>query len=106
MKLTNLANQRVIISRMVAVSGANKILSTVTAAFGTLQPVQNEKVQMVAGVTGKAYVIFVDGDIDIKEGDQLKDEDGNIYTVVHGGVTRWQHGSMDYKEVVLRRSTS
>lgn len=106
MKLTHLANQRVIISRMVAVTGNNKILSTVTAALVNLQPAQNEKQQMHPGVTGKLYKIFTDGDIDFQEGDQIKDEDGNIYTVRHGGVTRWRHGAMDYKEVLLTRSTS
>lgn len=106
MKLTNLANQRVIISRMVAVSGANKILSTVTAALGTLQPISAEKQQMFPGVTGKLYKIFVEGDTDVQEGDQIKDEDGNIYTVRHGGVTKWQHGAHDFIEVLLTRSTS
>lgn len=106
MKLTTLANQRVIISRMVAVSGAQEMLSTVTAAFGHLQPAQGEKGQFVPGVTGKLYKIFLDGDVDILEGDQLKDEDENIYTVKHGGVTRWRHGAMDYMEVYIARSTS
>lgn len=106
MKLTALHNQRVIISRLAAVSGsASKLaLSTVTAAFGHLQPVAAEKVQLVDGVPGKTYRIFVDNDIDIQEGDQLKDESNNVYTVKKGGVTKWQHGAMDYQEVLIIRS--
>lgn len=106
MKLTHLSNQRVIISRLTAVSGtSNRLaLSTVTAAFGHLQPVANEKVQLVSGIPGKTYLIFVDGDIDIQEGDQLKDEAANVYTVKKGGVTKWVHGAMDYQEVLLIRS--
>lgn len=106
MKLTHLFNQRVIISRLVPVSGTSSrlALSTVTASFGHLQPVANEKVQQVDGVPGKTYRIFMAGDEDIQESDQLKDEAGNIYTVKKGGVTQWTHGAMDYKEVLIIRS--
>src|SRR3990167_2316334 len=106
MKLTSLANQRVIQSRLQAVSGGgNKLeMSTVTACLVHLQPVAAEKVLLVQGVPGKTYRIFAEGDIDIQEGDQLKDEDQNIYTVKKGGVTKWQHGAMDYQEVIIIRS--
>lgn len=106
MKLQQLANQRVIITRMMAVGGSrsNLALSTVTAAFGHLQPVSAEKVGLINGVFGKSYKIFVDSDVDIKEMDQLRDEESNIYTVRKGGVTRWQHGAMDYKEVIIERT--
>lgn len=106
MKLTHLSNMRIIISRLQPVSGSSSrlALSTVTAAFGHLQPVATEKVQLVNGVPGKTYRIFVDGDIDIQEGDQLKDEDGKIYTAKSGAVTRWRHGVMDYKEIILIQS--
>jgi len=104
MKLTHLHNQRVIVSRLLPVGGSSTrlALSTVTAAFGHLQPVAPEKVQLVAGVPGKTFRIFVDGDLDIQEGDQLKDENNQIYTVRKGGVTRWQQGAMDYKEVLIQ----
>lgn len=106
MKLTHLANQRVVISRLQAVTGTSDRLtySTVTAALGALQAVTGHKLQSVQGVPGKTYRVFLDGDIDIQEADQLKDEDGNIYTVKKGGSTRWQHGAMDYKEVLLEQS--
>jgi len=103
MKLTHLSNMKIVISRLQAVSGtADRLaLSTVTAAYGHLQPVAREKIQLVEGIPGKTYYIFVDGDIDIKENDQLKDEDGNIYTVKRGGVTKWMHGAMDYQEILI-----
>lgn len=105
MKLQHLANQRIVVSRLMAVGSNNKLaLSTVTASFGHLQPVANEKVQLVDGVPGKTYLIFVDGDLDIQEGDQLKDESSNVYTVKKGGVTRWKHGAMDFQEVLIIRS--
>jgi hypothetical protein len=105
MKLTHLSNQRIIISRLYPVTGSNKLaMSTVTAALVHLQPVGVEKVQLVGGVPGKTYRIFADGDIDLKEDDQLKDETNNLYTVKKGGVTKWQHGAMDYQEVIIIRS--
>lgn len=106
MKLTNLANQRIIISRLMPVTGtANRLaLSTVTAALGTLQPVGLEKTMRIGGVPGSLYKIFVESDIDLQEGDQLKDEDENIYTVRKGGVTKWRHGTMDYQEVYLTKT--
>jgi len=106
MKLTHLANQRVIVSRLMPVNGSNARLAmaTVTATFGHLQPVSDEKAVLINGVVGKTYKIFVEGDIDIKEADQLKDEQNNIYTVRKGGVTQWQYGIMDYKEVTITRS--
>lgn len=106
MKLQHLANQRVIICRMLPVDGSRShlALSTVTAVFGHLQPVAAEKVGLFNGVYGKTYKIFVDADIDIKEHDQLRDEDQNIYTVKKGGVTRWHHGAMDFKEIIIERT--
>ena len=106
MKLTHLSNQVIVISRLIPVSGsADKLaLSTVTACLGHLQPVAREQTQLIGGVPGKMYRLFVDSDKDLKENDQLKDEEGNIYTVVKGGVTRWQHGAMDFKEAVIQRS--
>lgn len=106
MKLQHLANQRIIISRMQPISGssAHLAMATVTAAFGHLQPVAAEKVALIDGVMGKSYKIFLDNDVDIQEGDQLVDEQSNIYTVTIGGVTRWRHGAMDYQEVVIQKT--
>jgi hypothetical protein len=106
MKLTHLSNQQIIISRPTPVNGSvrNLILATVTVALGHLQPVAPEKVALLGGVFGKTYRIFVEHDIDILEGDQLKDEANNIYTVTKGGITKWQHGAMDYQEVIIQRT--
>jgi hypothetical protein len=106
MKLTHLSNQRIIVARLAKVTGtSNRLaLSTVTAALGHLQPAGIEKTQLIGGVPGKTYRLFVDGDIDIQEGDQLKDEVGNIYTVRKGGVTRWNHGAMDYLEIFITQT--
>jgi hypothetical protein len=104
MKLTHLANQKIVIARLTPVaSSINRqiALTTVTAALGHLQPLARDGSQLATGVTGKNYVIYLDGGTDIQENDQLKDESGNIYTVRSSGVTRWRHGAMDYLEVYL-----
>jgi hypothetical protein len=105
MKLTHLANQRVVIARLTPVGANSKLaLTTVTFALGHLQPLGLEKTMAIAGVPGKTYRLYLDKSDDIKENDQLKDESGFIYTVRKGGVTRWQHGAMDYQEVYLTRT--
>jgi hypothetical protein len=106
MKLTHLSNSRIIISRLYPVAGTDNrfALSTVTAAFVNLQPASAEKTAALGGAVGKTYRLFTDFDMDLQENDQLKDEEGNIYTVRRGGVTRWRHGAMDYLEVILQQS--
>lgn len=105
MKLTHLANERIIISRLQPVAGTSNrsILGTVTAALATLQPIGLEKTLRAGGVAGTLYKIFVDNDIDIQENDQIKDENGDVYTVRKGGRTRWRHGAMDYAEIYLTK---
>lgn len=106
MRLTHLADETIIISRLVAVSGGgNKMaLATVTAAVVTLQPLSLEKTIRAGGVPGALYKIFCGNEVSIKEGDQIKDEAGSVYTVRKGGVTRWRHGAMDYQEVYLTKT--
>lgn len=104
MKLTHLANQRVVIARLQSVGGNKLALATVTAAVGYLEPLAGDKTLIAEGIAGKVYRIFLDKAEDIKEDDQLKDDQGNIYTVRKGGVTRWQHGAMDFQEVYLTKT--
>jgi len=84
--------------------GSKLALSTVTAVRATIEPVANEKVQSIGGVFGKTYRLFIDSSIDIQEMDQIKDENGVIYTVRKGGVSQWQHGFIDFKEIIITQS--
>lgn len=103
MRLTHLANQRVIITRMTAVSGFKQAHATVTAAFGHIQPVSAEKTQSIGGVFGKTFRIFMDGDSGIQEGDMLRDEASRYYKVRAGGVSRRTYGAMDFSEVIIEQ---
>lgn len=104
MKFTHWLNETVIISRMVAVSGDKVALSTVTSAMAQIQPLDGEKLQAIGGVYGKAFRIWVDTDVDIQEGDKLRDENNNYYKVRKGGVTGRAMGSIDYQEIIIEQS--
>ena len=101
MKLTHLLNRRIIIARMVTTTGNRIAYVTVTADMGHIQPMDLEKGQISDGVFGKTFRLYMEGETDIQEGDRLKDNNGNFYTVVSGGVSRRNFGSFDFKVVVL-----
>ena len=103
-RLTHLLKNRIIISRMTAVTGFKQAFSTVTSEMGCIQPIGKEKAGLVDGVFGKAFRIYVEGDTDIRPGDRLRDENGNKYTVKSGGVTPMSYGSFDYKIVIIEKN--
>ncbi len=101
-KLAHLSTNKIIISRKTTTSGYKKIYATVTAGLGHIQPVSPEKTNLLEGVMGKTYMIYTDGDVDIEEGDKLRDVNtGNVYQVKNGGVTRRTVGIVDYNQVVI-----
>jgi hypothetical protein len=104
MKLTHLLNNRIIIARMATISGHKLAYTTVTAEYGHIQPMSNYKSELREGVFSKTYRLYMDGDIDIHEGDRLKDSDGNFYTVKNDGVSRRCFGSFDYLIVVIEKT--
>ena len=59
---------------------------------------------MGGGSFGKMYKIFVDVDTNIKDGDRIKDKDGNWYEVVAGGVENRNDGfGADYMGVTCKK---
>ena len=90
---------------MAATSGDKMAMSTVTSSKAQIQPLDAERTQIVGGVFGKTFRIWVDTSLNIQEGDRLRDEDGNFYKVRKGGVTPRSFGSIDYKEVLIEKST-
>lgn len=98
-------NKTIVVSRLVTISGDKLTFSTVTGAKAQIQPLDLEKTQIVGGVFGKTFRIWVDTALDIQEGDRLRDEDGNFYKVKKGGVTSRAFGSLDFKEVTIEKTT-
>lgn len=105
MKLTRLYDERVIISRQQPTTGNKTAMMTLTAVYCNIQEQSPQMAQLTGGVYGVAYRIWVDGDVDIQNGDELRGEDGAFYRVTKGGVIRQTHGAMDFKEVMLERFT-
>jgi hypothetical protein len=104
MKLTHLLNKEVIIARMATVSGDRLAFSTVTAEMMHIQPMSDSKSQLTEGVFGKVFRIYTDGNVDVQDGDRLKDEDGNYYTVRNDGVSRRTFGSFDYLIIAVEKT--
>lgn len=74
--------------------------ATFTAYNVDIQPASPERVAEVDGRFGAIFTAYVDIDIDIKVGDQVKIDTGKTYGVK--GVQIWQGaGLLDHKELVL-----
>lgn len=104
MSILHLATNTMIQSRMTTISGYKQAFSTVTSELsGTLQPVANNDSELREGVFGRQFQFFCDVNVDIKEGDRLKDESGNFYRVRAGAVVTRTFGSINYKKVICER---
>jgi len=103
MKFEHLLTHKIIISRMTSVSGYKVAMSTVTSAYVNLQPLTAQDASLGLGVYGKSYKIYCDSDLAVKDGDKLKDENNNIYTVQKGGATTRSQGSIEYQELIITK---
>jgi len=105
MKLVHLLNKQVVIARMATTTGDKMAFSTVTTEMFHIQPMTNSKSNAgMPGVYGKTYRFYTDGDMDIQEGDRLRDEDGFYYTVKSDGVSRRTFGSFDYLIIICDKT--
>ena len=86
-------------------SGNKQSYTTWTTTIETgIQPIGSEKSGMSGGGSGKMYKLFVDVDTNIKDGDRIKDKDGNWYEVVSGGISNRNDGFIaDYMSIVARK---
>lgn len=105
MKLTHLLNRQVVVARMATVSGYKQAFSTVTTEMFHIQPMVNFKSNLEGGVYGKTYRFYTDGDIDVNDGDRLRDTlSGDTYTVRADGVSRRTFGSFDYLIIITEKT--
>jgi hypothetical protein len=100
-----LLDSTVNIYRLSQVSGNRSSYTTLTTSIqSTKQPLGEEKSSFYGGSYGKMYKIFMDVDENVREGDQLRDKDGNIYQVVSGGLEKRTDGFMaDYLGIVVKK---
>lgn len=64
--------------------------ATFTGYAADIQPASMDRQQFFPGRFGAVFSAFVDTSADIKEGDQLHDEDGKVYSV--HAVNHWEGG--------------
>ena len=77
--------------------------ATFTAYQADIQPAGSQRQQQFPDRWGALFSAFVDTNADVKEGDQIRTEDGKVYSVK--GVQRWEGGGgfadLDHLELVL-----
>lgn len=103
-RITHLLNKQIFLTRMVDLGNDKSAYATTTAAMSHIQPATNSARSIAEGVFGKQFKIYVDGGLDVEEGDQVRDEDGNRYTVISDGVSHRQFGTFDYKILVVEKT--
>jgi len=86
-------------------SGNKQSYTTWTTTIETtIQPLGDSKVASGGGSFGKMFKLYVDVDTNIKDGDRLKDKDGNWYEVVAGGVENRNDGFIaDYMGITAKK---
>lgn len=74
--------------------------ATFTAYQSDIQPATQTRVEFINGRIGATYTAFVDASVEIKENDQVRTEDGKVYSVK--GVQIWSGaGLLDHIELIL-----
>lgn len=102
--IKHLRTNTLIQSRMTTVSGYKQAFATVTALVGALQPLSNENAVLADGVYGQVFQFFCEGNLDVQEGDKLKDTTtGDEYRVKAGGVVRRSFNAIDYLKVICEK---
>lgn len=101
--ITHLLDISITILRLSEVATDRMAMSTVTSAFGHIQPQVNDKRGLETGVFGKQFKIYVDGGLDAQAGDRIRDSNGITYNVVAGGDTRRTFSAIDYKILLVEK---
>jgi hypothetical protein len=84
--------------------GRNKssYLTLTVSIDATIQPASDTKLANYGGSHSELFSIYCDVDRDIKEGDEVRDYDGNIYKIEAGGVKNRNDGFIaDYMDLIV-----
>jgi hypothetical protein len=98
-------DDKISIYRLEKITANKTALTTLTTTLNsTIQPLGDEKTALYGGSFGKMFKIFLDVNKDVKEGDKIKDMDGNLYEVVAGGIENRNDGLIaDYLGVIVKK---
>lgn len=98
-------NHQISIYRNRQINGTNRFTmsATFTPYNADIQPGSSLRQQLVPERWGAVFTAYVDSSDDIQEGDQVRTEDGKIYSV--RGVQKWEGGGgfadIDHLELIL-----
>lgn len=106
MTITHLLNQTIVVQRLREIAGTDtmEFYTAVSNLACHIQPNSDKKSGLAEGVYSKQYVIYLDTSTSIKEGDRVICTDGTLFTVVSGGVTNYNFGSIDFLKVVVEKT--
>ena len=93
------------IHRLSTVDGNKTSYITYTTTMeATIQPLSDSKAGMAGGASGSLFKIYLDAGKNIQENDEVRDDDGNIYKVISGGIHNRNDGFVaDYLEVTVQK---
>lgn len=90
-------------NRQIGASNRFSMSATYTVYSADIQPTSADRQQLAPERWGAVFTAFVDSSDDIREGDQIKTEDGKLYSV--RGKKVWEGGGgfaeLDHLELVL-----
>lgn len=95
-------NQNVGIGTLVSPGGIRHEYQTFTHVPASIRPLSDSGGALDGGITGKAYKVYFEANISIKQGDQITDQNGARYKV-HDFEVREMVGA-EFLEVVAIRT--
>ena len=103
--MITLLDRNVSIHRLSAIDSYKSAYTTLTTTIeSTIQPLADEKAAQFGGSSGKLFVIYMDVNKNVNEGDQVRDKNGNIYKVLAGGISNRDDGLIaDYMSVTVTK---
>lgn len=101
MTLLNLFTNKVVVSRLTAVSGDKTIYNTITSECVNIQRLNDEKTLKIGGSIGKSYRMYAGENADIQEGDKLIDTDSGDEYKIEAIVIPAELGNFVHKECII-----
>jgi len=102
MTFLNLLNEKLVVSRTAIVENDKTAFTTITAEYGNIQRMEEEKAIGLGGMPGKTFRLYLDENADIQLGDILRDTNSYDYKVI-GINTPAELGAFVHLECVIEK---
>lgn len=107
MTFHNLLGDRIDVYRMAKLTGDKTGYQTMTTSLiCNIRLTEPSKAVQFGGAVGQLYTFYLEADANIEVGDQIRDDDGNVYQIEAGGVdflTNIGSGNVNHIEVIARK---